>query len=382
MAGPAGQVLEPGGNLVLTACGTSLLTNAAGQTFRQKLFEHSNQREEAIPEEFKEEVDDLGHQQGERLEEATSEEAAGMSAELGTLRRIYGKHWGQEHGRPDEHILLHTDTYVGEATARVLEGWLQRQGFQARLKTFTGLQLRELTAFHRSTSEMARWCREVIGPRQGPGQGQVVFNLTGGFKAVMGFLVPLGMFYADRIVYRFQGEDALVTIPRLPMRMDPEAELVTHPIAFRRLSAGLPVDPDELSDIPETLLDRTGDRVTLSAWGEIAWGDYASEYYEEELLEPLSERIVTTDKFEKGAEKLQPDRLARLNDQMDKLAGYIESDGEHNPASLAFHKLKGSPKDKATHEFYAGSGSDATRVYGHFGSGREVFVIDAIGGHL
>lgn len=382
MPEPGEELLEPGGNVVLTACGTSLLTNAADQAFRSKLFQYSNQQEEEMPEEVREEVQALGEEQAEALESMGPQEAASMCAELGTLVRIYGENWGTDSGRPDEHILLHTDTYVGRAVANVLRGWLELHGFNARLKTFTGLQLRDLSAFHRSTSEMARWCREVIGPRQGTGQGKVVFNLTGGFKAVMGFLVPLGMFYADRIIYRFEGEDDLISIPRLPMQIDPEAELVTHPSVFRRLSAGLPVDEDDLADVAETLLDRTGSQPTLSAWGEIAWGDYADEYYEEQLLDPLSDKIVLTDKFEKGAEKLQHDKLARLNEQMDKLAGYMESGGDYNPASLRFHGLEGQPKGKSTHEFYAGSGSDATRVYGHFEDDGSVFVIDEIGGHL
>lgn len=377
-----GSDLEPGGNVVVTVCGTSLLTNDAEPGLRRELFEHSNKPKNDVPEALRQKIEELGVARAEALEAASPQEAARMSAEIGTLVRLYGKHWAEHRGTPDEHILLHTDTYFGRAVANVLRGWLELEGYTAYLQTFTGLQLRDLSAFHRSTSEMARWCREVIAPRRGHGQGQVVFNLTGGFKAVMGFLVPLGMFYADRIIYRFQGEEELITIPRLPLRMDPEEELVKNPDVFRKLSAGLPVDEVAFQEVAETLLDRTGDRPTLSAWGEIAWGEYAPDYYEGELLEPLSDRIRITDRYRKGAQKLPPDRLARLNEQMDKLAGYIESDGEYNPSSLRFKQIKGKPKDKSTHEFYAGSGSDATRVYCHFDGDGRGLVIDEVGGHL
>jgi hypothetical protein len=47
---------------------------------------------------------------------------------------------------------------------------------------------------------------------------EVVFNLTGSFKSLQGYMNTWGMFYADRIVYIFEGDNSkLITIPRLPI---------------------------------------------------------------------------------------------------------------------------------------------------------------------
>jgi hypothetical protein len=47
----------------------------------------------------------------------------------------------------------------------------------------------------------------------------VVFNLTGGFKSLNGYLQTVAMISADRCAFLFEGAPELMEIPRLPVRL-------------------------------------------------------------------------------------------------------------------------------------------------------------------
>jgi len=49
---------------------------------------------------------------------------------------------------------------------------------------------------------------------------RVIFNLTGGFKSVQGFLQSIASLYADEAVYVFETASELLRAPRMPLRLD------------------------------------------------------------------------------------------------------------------------------------------------------------------
>jgi CRISPR/Cas system-associated protein Csm6 len=63
----------------------------------------------------------------------------------------------------------------------------------------------------------------------------VVFNLTGGFKSVQGFLQAISSFYADETIYIFQFSSELLQIPRLPIKLDTQGIIDENLTIFRRL---------------------------------------------------------------------------------------------------------------------------------------------------
>ena len=93
---------------------------------------------------------------------------------------------------------------------------------------------------------------------------------------VQGYLNIIGMFYADRLVYIFEsspteGVPELLSIPKLPIRLDTEA-LHTHAPTLALLSAGAAFRREEIATIPEALLRvNVNGEATFSEWGDLVW---------------------------------------------------------------------------------------------------------------
>ena len=86
-----------------------------------------------------------------------------------------------------------------------------------------------------------------------------------------------GAFYADEIVYIFEGSTDLIRIPRLPIQIDTTV-IKQYRGQLAMMADRAPCPSTEITgvdDIPETLvynMEDCGQRyVGLSAWGELIW---------------------------------------------------------------------------------------------------------------
>jgi hypothetical protein len=200
-----------------------------------------------------------------------------LSAELNGL---YGIGDGRLPAQPGiVYFLVATDTYQGQATAQLVAEVLPG----AQIVTPRGLSTRSQQDFARGIRELIRWCEETL-----PGYGQkgycVVFNLVGSFKSLQGYLNTIGMFYADEIVYLFEGPGSpLLRIPRLPIILD-HSLFEQHASLCAQFEAGLTVPPDRLAGWPEALWEEDAPgQATLSIWGSLLW-QRCSHLLERELL--------------------------------------------------------------------------------------------------
>jgi hypothetical protein len=107
------------------------------------------------------------------------------------------------------------------------------------------------------------------------------------------------MFYADRIAYIFESGSELITIPRLPISLE-GALFEQQASLFLRLSQASVVNgivQEELSTIPEVMLDCVDGRCDLSTWGTLAWNNVKQEILSSRLIElPM---IVFQDSFQR-----------------------------------------------------------------------------------
>ncbi len=302
------------------------------------------------------------------------EAASKLSAELNSLVKYYEGNLHDRHN--DYHCLLATDTWLGEEAAKLVEKWLRSHGFPlVEVKRQPDLQTRDLDAFQSSLSDLVKWSEATLPGFQEKGY-RVVFNLTGGFKSVQGFLQTLAMFYADEVVYIFEATPELMRIPRLPVRLSAE-EMIRKRIGFfRRLALGLTAPAAE--DVSETLLMQSEGQICLSPWGELVWQRARKQLYEERLWPSPYEKITFGEKFAASVDGLQSDRLRRINEMIDDFVKYLRTG--KNPSSLSFKQLEGNPSPPSTHEMYAWSDQDARRIFGHFDNDR--FVLDRLGKHL
>ncbi|MEN9226896.1 MAG: hypothetical protein Q6M54_15635 [Thermostichus sp. DRC_bins_24] len=344
---------------LLSPCGTSTLTNLATPKERKLISQYANVNSprEVLDSSDLSHLEGLINQAKGELSTADLQRARDLSAELKCLI-----HYCEFQFDPaDQHVLLCTDTWLGEETGKLIQIWLQNQGASVQLVRHKDLQTYDPDAFQLSLAELVSWCSDTI-PGYRKAHYRIIFNLTGGFKSIQGFLQTLAMFYADETIYTFERSETLLRIPRLPVKLDAVASIQEHLEIFRRLSQKLPVQPT--SNLPETLIRFMEGQPWLSEWGRLVWEQSKQDIYGEKLLPSISPLIHFGPHFSKTAEKIARDRLIILNTRLDQLACFVETN--YNPPSLDFKALKGDPVPGSTHEFDAWADLDAKRVFCHY----------------
>ena len=357
---------------ILSPCGTSLLTNQVDKSEKKLVFKYANEKcKKDIPAQDRARLEALMTKaQTALLQVSNYEMAARMSAELNGIIQVYG---GKIDSKGDFHLLLSTDTWLGEQAARMVCKWLKQHGLCADIHRQGGLQTRDIEAFQKALSYLVKKLSDEI-PSFSQNGYTIIFNLTGGFKSVQGFLQGIANFYADETVYIFETSSELLRIPKLPVRMDAKSVIKDRLDVFRKLALGIKVPVTALKEIPETLLLKTNGAISLSPWGELMWEQYKQEIYGERLLPPPLNKIRYSHTFNKSVRNLPRDRMLLINRRIDQLAQYLLTG--HNPRSLDFKDLKGNAALPSTHEIDAWSDKDARRIFGHFEN--DSFVLDRL----
>lgn len=360
--------------LIVSTCGTSLLTNNASAELRKLLTDFANYpKAENLPAESRQCIQDhLDRRNTEFAQEADLRRLADLSAELNGVIRFYDGHLGRSR---DQHVLLVTDTWLGESTARIVAAVLERYGHLTEVKRVADLRTDDPDGFRWAMSDLVAWCAETLKGYRAAGY-RVVFNLTGGFKSVQGFMQALGMVYADESVYVFERTEHLLRLPRLPVQLDSEAILRSHLAVFRRIAAGLVVREDEVAAVPESLLNVLDGQVTFSPWGELVWQEAYRPVYSAGLLHSISPKVRYSNAFQGSVENLTADRMRQINERIDQLARCLEAGESYNPPSLDFKPLQGGPFKGSTHECDAWADQDAKRLFGHYQDG--CYVLDRL----
>lgn len=271
--------------LVLTTVGISLFLNILNPEEReeggvQRLNQFANKAE--LPADLGAWVDDLATRVSQQLDRAPVAQKRHLSAELNGLYGLYNDQLGR--ASSDVHILIATDTALGRRAAQLLESFLRNQSIgNVQVWTPKKLNSGNNLDFAQGIKELLRLCEETI-PGYRSAEHRVIFNLTGAFKSLQSYLNIAGMFYADEIVYIFEGSSQLLRIPRLPIQVDLSA-LRTHRVELALMDAGATLSSQDVGALPEGLLemDEFGD-ATLSEWGRLIWNRARHELLREELL--------------------------------------------------------------------------------------------------
>ncbi len=328
-------------SLVISPVGISLFFNILNQDereLRRQLNQHSNDQE--LPSGLASTVDELAERASEKLRTGSVKERRRLSAELNGLYALYDDRLT---ANGDFHILVATDTALGKMAAQVVEKFLRDVLNLSNIDTVTpqGLNTASVSDFSRGIKELLNHFEQTIPGYVDSGY-EVVFNLTGGFKSLQGYLNIIGMFYADRLVYIFERSEELLTIPRLPLRVD-EAKLSKYADEMARLAAG-GICPRSQLHLPGALLDvdESGD-ATLSDWGQLVWNRIKKDLLTENLLElPYLEYENSFEKEFKQADR--PLRI-KLQETLSKASVLLE---EHNGDIAALKQDGGLQYDNYT----------------------------------
>lgn len=206
-----------------------------------------------------------------------------------------------------------------------------------------------------------------------------IFQLTGGFKSLNGYLQALGMLWSDECVYLFESSPVLLSIPRLPVGMDREETLEAHMEFGRRLQVGYsPASVLPLAQaMPESLVVMMDGLAAWSVWGEELWLELSSRLMSKRLYEPLSPKIKFGPKLAKSFGDLSQDHKRAVNEKLDALSAWLDGARKKLLAGEEFKALKGSPCPPSTHEMDLWSKGGGGRLVGHY-EGQHVFVVDDV----
>lgn len=350
---------------ILSPCGTSSLTNGTEPRLRSLIFEYANARtEDDLPKEVLDSLKEHIEARRSELLDANTEESSKLSAELNSLIKLYkGNVCIQKGQTPDIHCLLCTDTWLGRQVGQTIQAWLKSRGLTVILKDdIGGLRTDDLSGFQAAMADLARWCADELIAYKQDGY-YILFNLTGGFKSIQGFLQTLAMFYADESIYIFETGSELLRLPKLPVMLGEKAHVREYLPTFRRLFLYGEQPIAECAGIAETLLIRVDESVSLSAWGELVWSNAKGTIYSEKLQPSPIPEIVFGDTFERSLRSLSSERLTQVNERIDDLARYLLSNRQDSLKRLDFKKLSGNPIPSATHEIDAWADQSAKRIF-------------------
>lgn len=363
---------------ILTPCGTSILTNSTPTDTKNLIFQYANAITTSdIPSGDLSIIQSIVERRSKELCRMSELDACKASAELNALIKFIR----QSPSKADLHCLLPTDTWLGQQTANMIKLWLKLHfpSSHCEILSVSGLQTKDFCSFQVALSDLSK---ELIERTQSLKQQNthVAFNLTGGFKAVSGFLQALATSLADEAFYIFERSDELLRIPKLPLQLNTEKVFNDHTSIFRRISLGLTTTKIQHRDIPETLIFTLNEDTILSALGQLQWDGAKQEIYRKALLLPPSPKIRLSENFLSLARPLDSSRIYELNKRMDELAVYLEAENKStapNPKALSFKDFK---TKKGTFQIYAWSDRDARRIYGHFLK-NGIFQLDSIQKH-
>jgi putative CRISPR-associated protein (TIGR02619 family) len=356
-------------NLIISTCGTSVLTNLADESTRKLVNQYANEHDlSTIPSEHQQALKDLIQKAKEKLLQSDIKTAKRASAELNGILSISKDQTPLD--QKDVYVLIHTDTQLGTDAAKLIQAKLESYGVIPQLEPAESLTTRSRQSFDKGLRHLVDWAARTL-PGYRANKYHIIFNLVGGFKSVQGFMQTLGMFYADEIVYIFESGSELLRIPRLPVDLNSAAQEImrAHARLFRRLAVlGPQPDEENLHNIPESMLERVDDLVDLSPWGKLIWEAFRPELYSQRLLDSPSDRIRFETSFEKDVRNLPKDRYAILNERIDDLMMCLEN--QVHLDRLDIKPLKN--KDvfwPSTHEADAWADADCRRIFFHYESG-------------
>ncbi|MFE1744281.1 putative CRISPR-associated protein [Coleofasciculus sp. H7-2] len=281
--------------LVISTVGTSLLTNQIHRSdpkdWEDMLQKSANLTQEQISQSCHEVlsiINQLEQRAKNKLNNGNTLEIRDASAELNGIYGLYDEQL--ESSKRDHHFLITTDTKQGQVTANIVKSFILQQkkdrklSLEVEVYTPEKLSTANNKVFNQGIDNLLDWLDRRANEYKEKNY-EIYFNLVGGFKALQGCMNTIGMFYADKIIYVFEGAKSnLITIPRLPITVD-YSRLTDHVSILARLDAGAGLSLSQTEKVPEAMVAGIDGKMTLSNWGQLIWNQCKDNFLSQELQE-------------------------------------------------------------------------------------------------
>jgi putative CRISPR-associated protein (TIGR02619 family) len=273
--------------LVISTVGTSVLTNQIDRDIDENgcyqiLQQTANYTDNEIQHypEIEQIISELKERAEQELSSNNTDKIRKASAELNGIYGLYNEQI--EQGIPDMHLLVTTDTAQGQIAAEIVESFLKRKGL-TNISTHAqrGLSTASSDIFVEGMAKLFPSMQETIKTWQ-KSKYTICFNLVGGFKPLQGYFNTIGMFYADEIIYVFEGSNQLIKIPKLPVKVD-VSEIEPYEVQLAMMEVGaISTSWEEAKKVPQEWILVDGQEMTLSAWGQLLWEQCKKELLSKE----------------------------------------------------------------------------------------------------
>jgi putative CRISPR-associated protein (TIGR02619 family) len=336
--------------LLISTCGTSLLSNLAYEDERKWLTSIANETD----------GDDRAYGFIARIEHELAlqprEAYRRLSAEFNSIQATRAQLPGQR-----QHLLIHTDTFLGREAARLVSGMVTSSGEGVQLLTVPGLRTNNLASFRLALPELSRELdASYITPFKQT-RIPIAFNLTGGFKALLAYLQAFAMLHGLPSYLLFEGAPEAMEIPALPIRLDDEGLLRNQLERFRRLDVGYTLPAREHLSAPRTLFADLGGDLDLTEWGTLIWSRLRVRALGNGPLESLSTKLRVAPALTNSFNDYEPNRRAQANAALDALACHLDT-GKPLLKSVTFKQFTSPLEPAMTHALYAWNDGEAGRI--------------------
>lgn len=338
---------------IFNTCGTSVLTNLARNLGCLDIInKYSNCKNDSeIPKDDYKEIEKISLLLLDNWAQTSIEEVKRQSAELNSLFS-----WLETREIKESDCccyLLHTDTYMGELAAQMIEEKLKDFKFQyVCLQRIDNLNTSDFDSFQDGLSNLAKWAFENAVSTDFQ---KVIFNIAGGFKSFSGFAQILGQFLADETIYKFETGEVILSIPKMPVMMG-DLEFRQHFDDYHKISLGIPLNS---YDNINSLWVKNG---RFTPWGEVAWGNAKRTLYEESVYPVVCGSVSEGVAFRDSLNGLDKSRIKQVNERLDDLCIYKLSNGKKCVKRLDYKKLK-QMHEGCTHECDAWADQDCRRLF-------------------
>jgi putative CRISPR-associated protein (TIGR02619 family) len=310
--------------LVISTVGTSLLTNQIdididGNDWYEQLQQTANYTDNEIQHypKIEQNILELKERAEKELYSNDTDKIRKATAELNGIYGLYNEQI--EQGIPDMHLLVTTDTAQGRLAAEVVESFLKSKGLtNTTTHVPPGLSTASSDIFVEGMAKLIPSIQETIKGCKNS-RYTICFNLVGGFKALQGYFNTIGMFYADEIIYVFEGSNQLIKIPKLPVKVD-VSEIEPYKVQLAMMDVGeISTSWEEAQKVPKEWVLVIEPKMTLSAWGELLWEqckeellskdkplpfpklEYHQSFLDDYKAKPANEKIVLQENLARGA---------------------------------------------------------------------------------
>ncbi len=150
--------------------------------------------------------------------------------------------------------LIATDTILSPLAAEIIKEFLEQKNietvFDRSKDIISGLQVEDKGEFIKvGLSNLIERLKNLMGGSPDSYKDTLIFNITGGYKAIIPYMTIMGQIYEIPICYIFEETDELIEIPQAPMDFD-FSIIDDNYNAFRFLKKQSPISYKEFLNDP------------------------------------------------------------------------------------------------------------------------------------